>query len=143
MAQLFSRIKAFFITLWTKLAFSYRGRDVLYFSMEKINEAVARHMEMLYALRAERSWQHYREIVLLAKNIAILQMNRSLLSNSKQADYHFHRGRLASFDELLKYVDTSLESLRTEEKQAAPSQVQNEKKIIRSKRFSNSAGAAM
>lgn len=101
----------------------------------------------LYALHKEHSWQHLREIILLAMNNQVLKA--AMVPPGPESGYVIAniKGRIESLDDVIKFVDHAFETLsaldRASEPQG-PDKVTGSRNITQMRRKpSGSAGLAI
>lgn len=106
---------------------------VLDFNKNKLREEIENLSSKLYPLRQDLALQIIKEVIEMAKNVQILEVN----SYKSESDLLIHRGRLQALSDLASYIERSMTNKPTEE--GAP----KARDTIKTRRFSSTAGAAI
>jgi hypothetical protein len=115
------------------LLLSYNARDL----KARMQDA----SEKLYEYRHENSWRVIKDVIDMAMNVQILEVNRATATTTSLA---LHQGRLQALSDLSNYVESAMDSIAYQKRHKDQAQVMGERVLTRQRqRTSNQAGAAL
>lgn len=109
---------------------------LLSFNREKIHTEMGNLSDALYPLKHEISFKLIKEVVQLARNAEILEVNAYRTHDEIQV----HRGRLMAFTDLLSYLENAATFRPAKEEKKTP---EGQHTIRTIRKTTNQAGAAI
>jgi predicted RNase H-like nuclease (RuvC/YqgF family) len=119
------------MALWPKK--KTKTERLLKFNINELKEHIQNLSSRLYPLKNEFSVHIVREVIDMARNVQILEVNKA----RSEKELHIHQGRLQALSDLSEYITRSLENKPVDENEPKA------RDAIRTRTPSHSAGLAL